>query len=302
MMGKLRKLAAIVLALALMMPVGQALAAGQPTKIMGKSMMHFVVDGIEYTPPEGAIGGFFYDNGKYTYVPLRFMAYILKKDVGWDNARKKVTVFDPKSEETLATIEAYLEERKVANSVIGPAAPLTSETIDILIVPNVTYEFNGVNVTPGKETPGLMINNSIYVPLRFVTENLGYRVDWDRTTLKISTEIAEVDRIVKHYREVAETKKDELTDEAFAILDDLGIDQLNVVRGNLTDEERAKLSEVAKEYLPDVERQLDELIGAMAKELQDINQPTLLAEQLRKELEKTLNLARTFLGNEGANP
>lgn len=295
MMGKARKMFAILLAAALLLPGTGALAA-EPVTVTGKSMMHFVVDGVEYAPPEDAVGGFFYDGGKYTYVPLRFVAYILKKDVSWDNESKQVSIFDPQSEEDLARIEAYLEERKVADSAIEPAGPAKADVLPIRVVPEVSYVFNGQPAKPGEETPGLMIDGSLYVPMRFITENLGYKLNWDSTTFTISADIADVDRIVRHYRELAETMKGDVMEEALGILQEMGISNpVDVFLGRIGEEQMAGLLEIAAAFLPEVEERLDGLIGAMRAELEAIGQPTLLADQLYKELDHLLDQARKFL-------
>lgn len=290
-----QRLSVLLALVVLLLPAEPALSAPQPTMVTGESQMHFLVDGTEYAPPENEVGGFFYDGGKYTYVPLRFVAYILKKDVAWDGKNKRVSIFDPKSAEDLASIEAYLEERKVAESAIEPAGSAVRSVLSIDVVPDVKYEFNGVPATPGEETPGLMIDNRIYVPMRFIVENLGYQVNWDRATFTISVDIADVDRIVKHYRELAEAKYGAIEKEADGLLAEFGLTRLDVLQRLANEEQLEALREAAKERLPEIEGELDELIGEMRRELQAIGQPTLLAEQLRKELELPLNLLRNFL-------
>lgn len=289
-----RRLAALLALAALLLPAAPAFAAPQPTAVTGESQMHFLVDGTEYAPPEDQVGGFFYDGG-YTYVPLRFVASILKKDVAWDGKNKRVSIFDPKSAEDLARIEAYLEERKVADSAIEPAGPAARSVLPIDVVPDVKYEFNGVPAAPGDKTPGLMIDNRIYVPMRFIAEHLGYRVNWDRATFTIAVDIADVDRIVKHYRELAEAIKGDTLEEARAILRELGLQETDVLLGRASEEKMAELGKIAEEWLSDIERQLDEFIEAMMNELKDAGQPTLQAELLRKELAGLIQLARNIL-------
>lgn len=302
-MNQARKWIALTMIVALLLAATPALAAGEPTRITGKSMMHFVVDGVEYAPPDGALGGFFYhNNGTHTYVPIRFVAYILKKDVQWNGQTRKVSVFDPKTEEDAARIEAYLAERAVSDALIEPVGPVTAEVLDVQVVPDVTYEFNDVKAEAGEHTPGLLIDGSIYVPIRFITENLGYKVSWDQATYTISTEIAEVDRIVNKYRELAETMKGDVIEEATGMLNELGItNPLDVLTGKVSEEQMAQLVEIGKDFLPEVEQQLNDLLAAMTQELVDLEQPTLLADQLHKELEGLLNLARNYLADGGAD-
>jgi len=299
-MKKGKRWFAAILALALMLPAATAMAAPEQVTVSGRSMMHFVVDGVEYAPPEDQ-SGFFYDGGKYTYVPLRFVAHILGKDVSWDNAAKRVTISEPKNDEVRAEIEAYKKAQKVADSVIEAAGPVTWETLPIEVVPNVKYVIFGNEVQPAAETPGLMVNNRIFVPLRFVSENLGYQVGWDKTTLTIAIQVAEVDRIVNKYREMAEQIKGDTIDEAMAILKDLGLNAADVLMGRASEEQMAELRKVAAEWLPGLEQRLNDFIAEMKKELTDAEQPTLQADLLRKELENLLKTAKNILEVGGAD-
>jgi len=291
---------AALLAIVLLLPAVTAFAAAQPTAIMGRGMLHFVVDGTEYAPPEGEgyVGGFFY-KVNHTYVPLRFFATILKKDVGWDNGSKTVTIYDP-DKSKLKEIEAALEQMKVEPSVIGPAGPATAEKLMIEVVPNVKYVINGVvEVKTAEETPGLLIDKRIYVPFRFVTENLGYSVGWDKPTYTITVNIAEADRIVTHYREQAEIFKDEWTDRVFAKLEELDLDVLDVRFGRMTDEQREQLLQAVDVWLPEVRQQMDAFFADMTKKLEEAGQPALQANRLRDKLVQEILLALKFLGIDG---
>lgn len=303
MMNKARKWIAFMVIAGLLLSGPTALAAAEPTTIMGKSMMHFVVDGTEYAPPEGETGGFFYENnGTHTYVPLRFVAYILKKDVSWDNKEKRVSINNPNSEEALAQIEAYLEQHRVADSAIEPVGPVNAETLNIEVMEEVRYVFNGKQVAAGEHTPGLLIDNRLYVPMRFITESLGYGVKWEQTTYTISVEIADVDRIVGHYQQLADIKKEQLIAEALGILQDLGINSLlDVTLGRASEEQMAQLREIGKDMLPEVEQQMNDLLAAMDGELTELNQPTVHVDELRKQLEGLLNLVRNYLADEGVD-
>lgn len=81
-----------------------------------------------------------------TYVPLRATGDIFKAGINWDTATKKVTfTMDGK------TIELWIG-RNVA-TVDGQEVPLSS--------------------------PPIILNSSTYVPIRFVSEQMGANVEWD---------------------------------------------------------------------------------------------------------------------------
>jgi|GEM_PF-1507547 len=301
-----RRLLAALLACALTPPAGAAFAAPEPTVVMGRGMLHFVVDGAAYAPPEGEgyVGGFFYRSpatgNDYTYVPLRFFATILKKDVTWDNASKTVLVRDPDGDR-LADIEAEREKMKVERPAVEPSGPAAAEKLMVEVVPGVRYVINGVDVQPAEETPGLLIENRLYVPFRFVTENLGYHVGWDKPTYTITVNIAEADRIVRQYRERAEAFKDEWTNRVFDKLEQLGLDALAVRLNRMTDEQREQLLQTVNEWLPEAKQQMDAFFAEMTRELEEAGQPFLQAERLRGELERQIKQALDFLGIEGVD-
>lgn len=62
-----------------------------------------------------------------------------------------------------------------------------ADTIE-LKVNNTTAHKNGESIT--LETPAKLINGSAYVPLRFVGESFGAKVDWDKATSTIQIELA----------------------------------------------------------------------------------------------------------------
>lgn len=81
-----------------------------------------------------------------TYVPLRATGDIFKAGINWDNATKKVTfTMDGK------TIELWIGKNTA--SVDGQEVPLSS--------------------------PPIILNSSTYVPIRFVSEQMGASVEWD---------------------------------------------------------------------------------------------------------------------------
>jgi hypothetical protein len=294
MMKRARRWFTALLAIALLMPAVPAFAAPQPTTVTGKGMMHFIVDGTEYAPPEDAIGGFIYQGG-YTYVPLRFVAYILGKDVNWNGEAKRVSIYEPATSAAKDRVEAFREAQKVAESVIEPVTAVTKDVLQIDVVPEVSYVIDGVSVQPAAETPGLMVSNRIYVPLRFVAENLGYRVVWDGKTYSINMSLSEEDRIVKKYRALLAEKRKEIQDEAFDLLEAHGVTLIDLNLNRVSDNQLAELRSVAAVRLPEIEQQIDEFIGAMEDELKAANASTEQAQKMRTELENLLKTIRNAL-------
>jgi hypothetical protein len=293
-MQRTRRWLTALLALALLMPAVPAFAAPQPTTVTGKGMMHFIVDGTEYAPPEDAIGGFIYQGG-YTYVPLRFVAYILGKDVNWNGEAKSVSIYEPATSTAKTKVEAFREAQKVAESVIEPVTAVTKDVLQIEVVPEVSYVIDGLSVQPAEETPGLMVGNRIYVPLRFVAENLGYRVAWDRETYTINMSLSEEDRIVRTYKALKEEKQKAIWEEVLDLLEQYGTTAVEV-RLNLASEEvMAELRSVAEVRLPEIEQQIDAFIGEMESELRAVNASTEPAQKMRAELDGLLQTIRDTL-------
>lgn len=88
-----------------------------------------------------------------TYVPLRATGDIFKAGIDWDNATKKVTfTMDGK------TIELWIGKNTA--SVDGQEVPLSS--------------------------PPIILNSSTYVPIRFVSEQMGASVEWDGQTKTVT--------------------------------------------------------------------------------------------------------------------
>ncbi len=166
----------LIMIAALLLPAGQALAADTSKEITVNFVpMHFIIDGVEYTPPADQ-PGFLYvtdDNKAHTYVPLRFVANILYRSVGWDGAAIKVTVANP-----APTIEADLAKQVVENSVIEPVDKSKLQRTKIVAnKADITYIFDGNQVQPNSETPGFIYQGRTYVPLRFMYNSLGYDND-----------------------------------------------------------------------------------------------------------------------------
>lgn len=179
-----RQLLALLLSVMLLLPVGTLHADQQSTKIeVYYAPIHFVIDNQQMAPPEGQNGFIYNDN---TYVPLRFIAYSLNKAVEWDAATYTVTLRDPSSQDKVI-IADYNLNRIVRDSKIEAfdASQLAATELDVYFE-KVTYVFDGQSKLPPEELPGLIYDNSLYVPLRFLSEAIGKKVDWDPATYTIS--------------------------------------------------------------------------------------------------------------------
>lgn len=135
-----------------------------------------IFDGVSIQPPVGQYV-FMYNNT--TYVPLRFMSYALQKSVAWDAKNIKVTIAEPSSSE-LVVIKEYL-----MNATNGNSASVVSKNL-VLNQVKASYVFNGgTKVLPTGQS-SFILNGSLYVPLRFLSESVGHNISWDQKTKTIT--------------------------------------------------------------------------------------------------------------------
>lgn len=135
-----------------------------------------IFDGVTMQPPTGQYV-FMYNNT--TYVPLRFMSYALQKIVSWDAKNVKVTVAEPSSSE-LVVIKEYL-----MNAENGSRAVAASKNI-VLGKVRVSYVFKGAAKTVPSGQGSYLLNGSLYVPLRFLSESVGNSISWDQKNKTIT--------------------------------------------------------------------------------------------------------------------
>lgn len=95
-------------------------------------------------------------NGR-TMVPIRVIAEALKCSVDWDADTKTVT---------------FQQSGITAKMVIGEK---------VLILNDGTTDYS-VEI----DTPAVIINNRTMVPMRFLTENFGFNVEWDNETKTVN--------------------------------------------------------------------------------------------------------------------
>lgn len=181
---KMFSLAAMLLASA----VNTASAAQTPQNVdVYYVPLQFVFDGEQYAPPEDQ-QGFIYEGS--TYVPLRFISYSLNKAVQWDGDTYKVTVEDPKAEDQIKIDEFNLNTKVRGGKLRDKfdASQLKPSSIAVY-KEKVQYVFDGQTKEIGEELPGLFVDNRLYVPLRFFSESVGRKIEWDAVSYTIKAAV-----------------------------------------------------------------------------------------------------------------
>ncbi|WP_339319200.1 stalk domain-containing protein [Paenibacillus sp. FSL R10-2734] len=135
-----------------------------------------IFDGVSIQPPAGQYV-FMYNNT--TYVPLRFMSYALQKSVSWDAKNVKVTVAEPSRSE-LVVIKEYLMNATNGNSSTAVAKNIALNQV------KASYVFNGSTKALPAGQSSFILNGSLYVPLRFLSESVGHNISWDQKTKTIT--------------------------------------------------------------------------------------------------------------------
>lgn len=144
--------------------------------------IHFEFDGKHLLPLDGQ-QAFLYEES--TYVPLRFIAYSLNKAVDWDPDTYTVTVREPNNIEKV-TIKEYRLNREVKDVVKDKVdtSKLSPTSIPVYF-DQVQYVFDGEKKEPPEHLPGLIYQDSLYVPMRFMSEALGKKIAWDPDTYTV---------------------------------------------------------------------------------------------------------------------
>lgn len=148
--------------------------------------VQFEFDGSYLTPPSDQ-QGFIYEGS--TYVPLRFVAYALDKAVDWNQDTYTVTIRKAGKTEQV-TIGEYKMNRKVEKQSSNPDLSALQPTYLDVYFENVKYVFDGVSKQPAADFPGMIIEGSLYVPLRFVSESVGRKLEWDPVTYTVKAAAA----------------------------------------------------------------------------------------------------------------
>lgn len=121
-----------------------------------------------------------------TMVPLRFVIETLGLEVKWDQPRKMATVYNPDSVEGLGgTTYFFIGDKHVY------ADQNKKENIAYL------------------DSPAIIVNDRTFVPVRFIAEYYGYKVDWDndnRTVIIGEGYIPPTDDVTTDYNVLNELK------------------------------------------------------------------------------------------------
>ncbi|CAM4467251.1 copper amine oxidase N-terminal domain-containing protein [Paenibacillus typhae] len=154
-----------------------ATAAAAEDTIKVQSMdVKMVFDGVSMQPPTGQ-HVFIYNNT--TYVPIRFVSYALQKSVSWDAKNLKVTVAEPSSTE-LVVIKEYLMNAGNTSTIATTIKSISLNKV------KASYVFNGSAKAVPSGQDSYMLNGSLYVPLRFLSESVGNKITWDQKTKTIT--------------------------------------------------------------------------------------------------------------------
>lgn len=133
-----------------------------------------VFDGTNLTPPSGQ-AVFIHNNT--TYVPLRFMSYALRMSVNWDSKNLKVTVNEPSSSEMIGIKEYLMNVTNNQNAFTSKSVTLSDLKAQFF------FNGNAKNLPTGQFS--YILNGSLYVPLRFLSESVGNDIKWDQKTKTI---------------------------------------------------------------------------------------------------------------------
>ncbi|QAY67790.1 copper amine oxidase N-terminal domain-containing protein [Paenibacillus protaetiae] len=181
-MKKLIPFLALLAAVCLLVPLASAAPAAGTVQVQSQPVT-LVFDGQKLQLPEGQYA-FLYENR--TYVPIRFISYALQKSVKWDNAAKTVRVTEPAPEEKAALADSLAKAAAAALS--SPAAPASRPLTITPVTAKLSFDGTEKALPAGQSIYNY--NNSIYVPIRFLSEASGTNVNWDGKTGTITGESA----------------------------------------------------------------------------------------------------------------
>ncbi len=113
-----------------------------------------------------------------TLVPMRFLFEQMGAEVTWDETNQAATATINMS--ALGAGASATGRATLSNSDISFPNLAKTEKSVTFSVDNTTATVNGTTAT--MDVPARLINDQTFVPLRFLSENLGYTVDWDEAT------------------------------------------------------------------------------------------------------------------------
>ncbi|GIP39966.1 hypothetical protein J31TS4_32460 [Paenibacillus sp. J31TS4] len=181
----------VLLLLGVLLLCGSALPASANQTSVGVDVyyapLQYNFDGKKLQPEAGQ-EGMIYEGT--TYVPLRFAAYALNKAVGWDQETYTVTLKAPTVLEK-KQIEEYLVNRLVNGTKPAPAWDMVPTALQVYWEP-IQYVVDGVDKTGVGKKLGFLYNDTLYVPIRFLSELLGMTIAWDQETFAIRATSAQL--------------------------------------------------------------------------------------------------------------
>ncbi|ACS99096.1 stalk domain-containing protein [Paenibacillus sp. JDR-2] len=180
MMKNLRHYTLMLLIVALCTVLPLTAGAASSSVTVKTQAVNLKFDGQSLALPDGQYAFIYQDR---TYIPVRFISYALQKSVKWDQKSSKVTVSEPTATEKEALAKL------LAGATAGGAQPAAGKSITIKPV-QATLVFDGQAKALPTGQSLYSINNSIYVPLRFMSEAVGTDIKWDQKTNSITGESA----------------------------------------------------------------------------------------------------------------
>lgn len=282
--------------------------------------IQFEFDGSYLAPPKDQQGFLYKDS---TYVPLRFVAYSIDKAVDWDPATYTVTIREPAKAEKV-TISEYKMNRKVEKSLDRFDSTQLQSTAIPVYFESVKYVFDGLVKQPIDDLPGLIYEGSLYVPLRFVSELVGRKIEWDPATYTVKAALPESAPKPSATPSPSPTaaptpsapaagggggggsSNPSYTSLYLQVIADLGTMKLNA-ESTLTDyqedyaaastpEEKAAIENEARTYYDQVVNQFNERVNAYESQLSKYGYETSSADDIRKAFEDTVDEERAKLG------
>lgn len=208
-------LLSLCVALASSMILSSGVVAAQTGNVLKKDSVNIVIDGVQQNYPQPAVAV----NGR-TLVPLRGIFEALGAKVEWDNATRTATG--------------------------------TKDGIEVVVqIDNKTAYVNGKAVE--LDVPAQIIGGSTMVPLRFISESLGARVEWDNAT-RTAIITSQVDGGTIAPTQPAEETKQEVVDEqGTTIRQGIKVEYGNHHYGSKTQQEFDKVMSTVREKLRDLD-------------------------------------------------
>ncbi len=173
------KMKVVALLIALMLVIPTMAAAAAPAVVATKSVeVQMVFDGKTLKLPDGQ---FVFMLKGTTYVPVRFVSYALQKNVNWDNAKSTVSVSNPSKEEQ-ARLQQYLAALTAKDGENASKVGISKR----LVEKQAKFIFNGKEMKLPVGQSAYILDGSLYVPVRFMSESSGIQITWNQKDNKIS--------------------------------------------------------------------------------------------------------------------